>query len=153
MKTENLKLRRRFFRLGIVAALFSGCSFETTYQDLSEGRRFKGLIGAEYEIVRTVYAYGIRRSSGDRVEYVLLQPPPGFSGPEVGFRTLVPNGTRFKILKVLKTNRVFDPPYSLEIEFQNFGQSWGLPVRIDLMQGNEINGAVQLNPQIYRELQ
>ena len=135
---------RRNLLLMSMPLLAGGCGMQTTYEDVSEQKQYKSLIGLEYRVVR-------RHSKAD-VEYVVLQPPPGLTGSEVGFKRLIPQGTILKIKRVLMTNRWFDPPLSLEIMLLNFDLASSARVIIDLMQGNELANTYSLNPNIYQKI-
>ena len=125
---------------------------QTIYEDVSAKKEYIGLIGAEYRVVDKLYAYGIRKHSKADVDYVVLQPPPGFSGSEVGFKSLIPTGTIFKIVKVLRTNRWFDPPMSLEVKLVNHDLASNALVIIDLMHGNELAKTNTLNPDLFQKI-
>lgn len=143
---------RRNLLLMSMPLLAGGCGMQTMYEDVSEQKQYKSLIGLEYRVVAGLYAYGVRRHSKADVEYVVLQPPPGFTGSEVGFKRLIPQGTILKIKRVLMTNRWFDPPLSLEIMLLNFDLASSARVIIDLMQGNELANTYSLNPNIYQKI-
>lgn len=125
---------------------------QTTYEDVSAKDQYKGMVGSQHRVVATLYAYGIRKHSKADVEYVVLQPPPGFTGSEVGFKLLIPQGTIFKIDKVLMTNRWFDPPLSLQVALMNFDLGSNVRVLIDLMHGNELAKTNDLNPNVYQKI-
>ena len=73
-------------------------------------------------------------------------------GSEVGFRITVKEGTVFKVRKVLLTNRVFDPPLTLDVEYLGEDLPPDLPVHIDLFRGNEGVAELSLNPKIYEKV-
>ncbi len=143
--------RRNLFLIG-VPLLSAGCGMQTTYEDVSEQKQYKSLVGQEYRVVASLDAYGVRRHSKGDVEQVVLQPPPGFTGPEVGFKRPIPLGTVLKITRVLMTNRWFDPPLTLEVVLLNFDLASGARVLIDLMQGNELAKTNSLNPSVYQKI-
>jgi hypothetical protein len=124
---------------------------ETTYKDVSALPQYKTMIGRSYEVVGILHAYGIRKHSKATADYVVLQPPPGFAGSEVAFKLTVDKGSVLQIRRVFLTNRLFDPPLSIEVEFLN-GNPFGARVLIDLLQGNQLANTNRLNPSIYREL-
>jgi len=135
-----------------VPLLAAGCGMQTTYEDVSAKEQYKGMVGTQYRVVATLYAYGIRKHSKADVEYVVLQPPPGFTGPEVGFKHPIPQGTILKIKRVLMTNRWFDPPLSLEVVLMNHDLASNVRVIIDLMHGNELAKTDNLNPDVYQKI-
>lgn len=146
----------KFFTSLIAAALgalgaLSACS-EERLTDVSQQPEFKRAVGATYEVVGTVHAYGIRRHSAAEVEYITLIPPPGVDGPEVGFRVLVEAGSRLTVRKVLKTNRLFDPNISLEVRLEGTKMPTDVTTRVDLFRGNEGKESLELNPTLYRKI-
>lgn len=125
---------------------------ETTYTDVSHENQYKDQIGVQYRVVDTLFAYGVRKHSKANVTHVVLEPPPGFAGPEVGFKRQVPLGTVLIVQKIFMSNRWLDPPLSFEIKFLNYDLGVDVPVRVDLMLGNELRGTNNLSPKIYQKL-
>jgi len=144
-------MRGTFIVVTYIVMCFLGACSEEKLKDVSSDPKYKNVIGTEYEIVGPLLAYGIRNHSRAPVELVSLIPPPGIEGSEVGFRVPVAIGSKVIIRRVLKTNRVFDPPMTLVVQLKGTQ----LPVdttmiRIDLFRGNEGKGNVDLNASIYR---
>lgn len=135
--------------MGMVMSLLAACTDET-FKDVSRDQKYRNVIGAEYEIVGPLIAYGIRDHPEAPVELVTLIPPPGIEGPEVGFRVPIEIGSRVTVRRVLKTNRVFDAPMTLVVELKGTQLPADSMVRIDLFRGNEGKGNVDLNSMIYR---
>jgi hypothetical protein len=133
-----------------ILSLF-GCSDETRV-NVSEQEQFRRFVGMQFEIVGPVDAYGIRPHSKAEVEYVTLIPLPGIEGPEVGFRTRLQVGSKVTVQRAMKTNRMFDPSMSYEVLLEGTQLPNVAPVRLDLFRGNEGEGAMQLNPKLYRTL-
>jgi len=77
---------------------------------------------------------------------------PGTDGPEVGFRTRLQAGSKVTVQRVIKTNRMFDPSMSYEVLLEGTQLPKAIPIRLDLFHGNEGEGAMQLNPKLYRSL-
>lgn len=128
-----------------------GCSDETR-TNVSGQEEFERFVGMRFEVIGPVDAYGIRPHSKAEVEYVTLIPLPGIDGPEVGFRTRLQVGSKVTVQRVMKTNRMFDPSMSYEVLLEGTQLPKALPVRLDLFRGNEGEGAMQLNPKLYRSL-
>jgi hypothetical protein len=139
--------------LSVLVSLLSlfGCSDETRI-NVSEQDEFRRFVGMQFEVIGSVDAYGIRSHSRKEVEYATLIPLPGIDGPEVGFRTRLLIGSKVTVLRVVKTNRMFDPAMSYEVLLQGTQLPKAVPIRLDLFRGNQGEGAMQLNPQLYREL-
>ncbi len=128
-----------------------GCSDEIRI-NVSEQEEFRHFVGMRFEVIGPVDAYGIRPHSKAEVEYVTLIPLPGIDGPEVGFRTRLQIGSKVTVQKVIKTNRMFDPSMSYEVLLEGTELPRAIPIRLDLFRGNEGEGAMQLNPKLYRSL-
>jgi len=132
------------------AGLLLGCSEKLT--DVSNDPRIKPFVGGQYEVVGLVDAYGMREHSKAPVDLIILNPPPGFKSHQVGFRTPVRIGSRITVLKVLRTNRVFDPNMDFVVRLEGAELPTQATTRIPLFLGNEGDGFLQLNPAIYRKL-
>lgn len=134
----------------ILVGALVGCDEQFT--DVSKDAKFRQLVGARYEVVGALDAYGIRQHSKAKVEYTTLIPPPGIAGSEVGFRITIEPGSTITVLKVLKTNRWPDPDLTLEIQLTGTRMPVETIIKIDLFRGNEGQGIAQLNPRIYRRI-
>ena len=132
--------------VGVVGTLV-GC--DVRFSDVSKDPKFRHLVGARYEVIGTLDAYGIRNHSKAAVEYTTLIPPPGIAGSEVGFCIAIEPKSEITILKVLKSNRWPDPDLALEVRLTGT-EMLIEPVRIELFRGNEGPGGAQLNSRIYR---
>lgn len=139
-------------KLIIVATLLAGCDTRERYEDASAEARSRAVIGTRYEVVGPVHAHGFRQHSRAPVEHVLLMPPPGVDGPEIGFRVPVRQGSTVTVRKVVRTNRWFGNKMNLEVELEGTPLPVAAPVSIELIRGNEVDGYLQLNPDFYRRL-
>jgi hypothetical protein len=136
----------------IAMATLPGCTWEQRLDDVSNEPKFKSVVGSRYVVARAVAAYGIREHSGAAVDYITLIPPPGIDGPEVGFRMPVRIGSTITVLKVYRTNRWPDPDMTLGVRVEGTQMPVDAGIRMDLFRGNEGEGEVGLNPDIYRKL-
>lgn len=130
--------------------MLSACG-ETKYADVSTLPAYRGLVGATYTVVGPVNAYGIRKHSKAPVEYVTVIPPPGIEGSEIGFRIPIAAGSILTVISVYQTNRFFDSSKSLGVKLTGTDIPANLPIRIDLMRGNQGTEKHSLNPTIYRK--
>ncbi len=130
-------------------SLLAACSDEKL-EDVSMSPEFNAFIGNTYEVIGPVDAYGIRKHSKAPVDYIVLIPPPGVEGSEVGFRIPVDKGSRITVLKVLKSNRMFDSDKTFVVKLQGTQLPANSSIRIDLFRGNEGQNGLPLNPNIYR---
>jgi hypothetical protein len=143
-------MRRILLLMMIALGALAGC--DERFVDVSDDARFRQSVGARYEVVGAVDAYGIRHHSKAPVDYVTLIPPPGIAGSEVGFRIRLAPGSTITVRKVLKSNRWPDPDMTLEVALAGTRLPVDTQIIIDLFRGNEGPGAVQLNPRIYRRI-
>ncbi|WP_306394192.1 hypothetical protein [Telluria beijingensis] len=132
--------------------LLLGCDMRERHHDASAEPHSRNALGARYVVVGPLDAYGVRQDPQAPVEHVTLIPPPGVDGPEVDFRMPVPMGATVTVLKVMRTNRLFDPEMTFIVALEGAALPVNAPVRIDLFRGNEGEGRLQLNPAIYRRL-
>lgn len=136
----------------IAMATLPACTWEQRLDDVSNDPKFKNVVGSRYVVARAVDAYGIREHSGAAVDYITLIPPPGIGGSEVGFRMPVEIGSTITVLKVYRTNRWPDPDMTLGVQVEGTRMPVDAAIRIDLFRGNEGEGEVGLNADIYRKL-
>lgn len=61
-------------------------------------------------------------------------------------------GSTITVLKVYRTNRWPDPDMTLGVRVEGTRMPVDAPIRMDLYRGNEGDGEVGLNPDIYRKL-
>lgn len=142
-------LRPLSFLCIVLATTLSACG-ETKYVDVSAQPGYRDIVGTAYIIISPVSAYGIRKHSKAAVEYVSVIPPPGIDGSEVGFRFPITVGSTLTVTGVYKTNRIFDPSISLEIKLTGVVIPANLPIRVDLMRGNQGADKVSLNPAVFQ---
>jgi hypothetical protein len=145
---------RQFFicMLALAGAVLVGCMQERL-DDVSNEPEYKEVLGARYEVISSVDAFGIRDTSVSEVEYVTLIPPPGIEGYEVAFRLPIKVGSKVTVLSVMKSNRWPDPNMTLIVQVDGTIMPTKKEIRIDLFRGNEGEGkGVLLNPKIYRKL-
>jgi hypothetical protein len=131
------------------AAMLLACG-ETTMYDVSNKPDYREMVGTTYTVIGSLAAYGIRKHSRADVEYVTLIPEPGIAGSEVGFRTPIAIGTTVTVIRVYKTNRLIDSSISLEVRLSGDSINGSLPVRVDLMRGNQGVSNLSLNPTVFR---
>ena len=144
-------MRRTLLLLMVIAVgALVGCDVQFT--DVSKDPEFRQLVGARYEVIGALDAYGIRQHAKAPVEYITLIPPPGIAGSEVGFSIAIEPGSTITVLKVLKTNRWPDPDLTLEVRLTGTRMPVETEIRIDLFRGNEAKDNTGLNPRIYRPI-
>ena len=150
-----LKVAQVFSRIlsGLLVAIavtLLACS-ETTFNDVSSKSGYRELVGTSYTVIGSLDAYGIRKHSQAAAEYATLIPTPGIAGSEVGFRIPIAVGTKMTVTRVYETNRFFDSSISLEVKIFGGSVPENLPIRVDLMRGNQGSNKLSLNPEIFRK--
>lgn len=142
---------RRFLFGLLILTFLASC--EQTMKDVSNESRNKRMLGARYEIIGQIDAYGIRKHSDAAVRYVTLIPRPGIVGSEVGFKVPIRSGSAITILNIVETNRL--PPserMTLIVRLDGTPLPVQVPVTIDLLGGNEGSDEHLLNPKMYRRI-
>ena len=142
----------RLLHISLIAftMILSACG-ETKYADVSTRPGYRELVGVTYTVVSPVDAYGIRRHSKAVTEYVTVIPPPGIKGSEVGFRIPIAVGSTLTVMSVYETTRLFDSSISFGVRLTGGVIPANLPIRIDLMRGNQGAEKHSLSPKIYRK--
>jgi hypothetical protein len=133
----------------LVVALAS-CTYRE--DDVSDHPQARELIGAKYQVVQDIRAYGVRPHSGAEAEYIIITAPPGFSGPEVAFEDTVHAGAELTVLKVLKTNRLLADPYTVIVRLDHTNLHTALPIQLELFNTNVGASALSLNPAFYQRI-
>ena len=133
------------------ASLVFGC---TERRDISGVAPYSDMIGRTYKIVGAVNGLGVKPlKSNVPPEYVHLEPlVRGYSGPEIAFTRLVPNGRTFRIVSAWIFDTPIDDQIYYVVEFDERDTfDPHLPVRLGLDGGNEA-GEGRLNPQYYERV-
>jgi hypothetical protein len=108
-------------------ALFVGCGMliscslpRANYVDTSNDKSYELLKGSEYVSVVQLEKVGVTDSAKyeKKVDYYLVVKSPGFHGPEVVNRVLIPAGTRIKVLDVLKCTNCLSEDDRVLISFE-----------------------------------
>jgi hypothetical protein len=142
---------RAWLSLSVVLTL-AACQTGSA-EEITSTKPYADLIGAKYSVVsETLYAYGVYGSLNDRqISYVTLVPPPGVGGREYAFRRNIPKGQVIRILSAWHRVVILDSGVYYLVALENSDLPERVPIRLELMRGNE-NGGADLNPAIYRRL-
>ena len=84
----------------LIACMLSGCA--ASYEDVSTDPTYRSLIGRDlrYDSELLLHEVTLNLDSPRRVDTCSVTPPPGFDGPEVVSRTVLPAGTTFRVQHV-----------------------------------------------------
>jgi hypothetical protein len=135
----------------LLAAALASCTYREN--DVSNHPQARELIGTKYKVVQDIRAYGVRPHSGAEAQYIIITAPPGFSGPEVAFEDTVHAGAELTVLKVLKTNRLLDDPYTVIVRLDRTDLHSALPIQLELFNTNVGASALSLNPAFYQRIE
>jgi len=141
---------RIIMRCLLLATALASCTYRE--DDVSNHPQARELIGTKYKVVHDIRAYGVRPHSGAEAEYIVITAPPGFTGPEVAFEDTVHAGAELTVLKVLKTNRLLDDPYTVIVRLDHTDLHTALPIQLELFNTNVGASALSLNPAFYQRI-
>ncbi len=146
-----MRRRVQLFRLGVVGA---GLILAFGYGRLTHSKhKLKYLApGDTFEVVGELYALRVATDLKTRKPDIISIVPLRLRGPEILSVQPLPRGSRIKILRKAEPRwPSFLYPDRYVVESTAVDNAAGLPVVLDLAQGNE-GTATPLNPAIYRPL-
>ena len=137
----------------MVVFLLTGCSEK--YEDASAEGDYSTLIGQELETRDEMLIHGVTidKDNNKEVSYFSVTPRPGFDGPEVVTRSILPAGTRFQVERVEKCTSCWLSRTRLCVSVPSKPKYSGAPVYIrgigDQHIFEKINGDEMINPAIF----
>jgi len=116
----------------LLSISLSGCLI-TKWNDVSQEPKFAGLIGAEFVVNEPFRAHGVTMKPNYEkiLDHYSITPLPGFSGPEVLSITILPKGTKFKIIRVQRCVDCLINEEVLELMITEGPKLDGAPCRLD----------------------
>lgn len=153
---ENWRMRpaKRFLRMLLCSAatLIAGCSL--TPQDISGTLPYSSAVGAVYRVIGEVDAYGIAQvGSSSALEMVVVIPRTNsIGGPEILFEYPVERGKELRVTSVRRQTVWGESGVFFLVEMKDARWPETVPVRIELMRGNESHDPAGLNPQLYERV-
>ena len=114
---------------GVMACALSGCF--ASYEDVSAEPSYRSLIGRELRTDSELLLHQVTldRNYAQRVEVCSITHPPGFDGPEVVGRHILPAGTAFRVLRVRRcTNCLGEERVELVVSSPGANQCGQAPV-------------------------
>ena len=139
--------------IGSMLAVTLGACYLGPPAPLSDQAPYSDFIGAQYQVIADdLKVYGVYVPLEDKhnnkpIRYILLIPGVGIGGPEIAWEKHVPKGQVFKILSAWNQGGAY-----YEVNIEGIDLPVGVPVRLELMRGNEGGGEGELNPKVYRRL-
>ena len=116
----------------VTAGILSGCVM-SQYEDVSAEPTYRSLIGQELRGNSELLLHEVTldRNYAQRVDLCSVTPRPGFAGPEVISRRVLPAGTSFRVLRVRRcTNCLFEKRIELIVSSPNAGRCGQAPIEI-----------------------
>ena len=123
----------RLVTAAAVALVLSGCGM-VSFEDVSSEPTYKPLIGRQLQAPSELMLFGVTRDRNyaKRVDICVLTPRPGFDGPEVVTRAVLPAGTTFTVLSVQRcTNCLFGERVELLVSARTEASCGQVPIKID----------------------
>src|SRR5688572_21937421 len=135
----------------IVGMTLSACG-QVPLADVSAEPEYKQTIGARFKSKQTLLLIGV---TGDQnykkqIDYYVLVPEPGFSGPEVVRKEKMAKGASLKVTRVLQSKTVFAQRVYYVVEVTE-AKGLSAPVRIKLT-GSPQDGNRGLDPSSFEKL-
>ena len=116
----------------VTAGILSGCVM-SQYEDVSAEPTYRSLIGQELRGNSELLLHEVTldRNYARRVDLCSVTPRPGFAGPEVISRRVLPAGTPFRVLRVRRcTNCLPEERVELIVSSPSVGQCGQAPIEI-----------------------
>lgn len=145
-------------------AFFLGCGVliscslpRADYVDTNNDKSYELLKGSEYISIAQLEKVGVTDSAKylDRVDYYLVVKSPGFRGPEVVNRVVIPPGTKVKVLDVLKCTNCLSGDERVLISLEGTSESLP-PTYISGLVVDQANGSFmyrELSPDAFKKVQ
>ena len=132
MCTNRQRTMKRIFCLLFLFVSLSGCLI-TEWEDVSNESKYIKLIGLELITKETMRAHGITMEPNYEkiLSHYSITPLPGFSGPEVLSVTILPVGTKVKIVKVVRCIDCFIKEVDIELRLIEGPSLYAAPSRFD----------------------
>ena len=121
----------RIIPAAVTACILSGCF--VSYGDVSAEPKYRSLIGRELrgDSDLLLHEVTLDRNYAKRVDLCSVTPRPGFVGPEVISRSVLPAGTPFLVLRVRRcTNCLGEERVELIVSSPSVGQCGQAPIMI-----------------------
>jgi hypothetical protein len=115
----------------VIACMLSSCA--ASYEDVSTDPAYRSLIGQELRCDSELLLHEVTLDldSPGRVDTCSVTPPPGFDGPEVVRRSVVPAGTTFRVEHVRRcTNCLGDEIIELVVSSPAMARCGQAPITI-----------------------
>jgi len=125
------------FKISAIAILFclliSSC-VQLSFEDVSSDPKYTALIDKTLKTKIDLWAIGVTADQNYMkvVDYIVLVPGVGFSGPEVITRDRFNKGSTIKIIKVLTTSSIFFSRIIYVVEYIDSDKYKGTEIRVEM---------------------
>jgi len=126
-------LPSRIIKVVIAATLLSSCSAKVEYEDISQVPAYRSLVGRELSSPSdlVLHAITLDRNYAKRIDQCSITQPPGFGGPEVVVRSVLPAGTIFHVRGIRRCkNCLFDKRIELLVSSESATACGTAPIEI-----------------------
>lgn len=141
-----------FASLIAIALCLPACSDWETFEDVSSRPNYQKIVGSQYEVIGSVTAFGIRKTTTAQASYITLLPNSYITGWEVAFDLRIEPTSKIIVKKVLASNRLSFDNITFEVEVIGTPLPKRVPVRIDVNLNNKGETPLSLNGRLYRKL-
>lgn len=134
------------FRILCLGVLLSAC-VPVSMEEVSSDPEYAGAVGKQIRTKEDLWVLGITsdKNYAKRIDYMVLVPGVGFSGPEVVERDRLGRGTNLRITKVLKSESSFSPRILYVVEEIDSPRFSAYELRVALTQDIHTNIGLDSN--------
>lgn len=140
----------------LVLVVATGCG-AAEYRDVSGENEYINIIGNKFRTKVKMFAHKITLNEEYKpsADYILVTNPPGIGGPEILEKDVVPIGSSFELVHVMKcTNCIFEDVF-FRVSFDRLFKYENDEVRLSSVGGKNflVGGApYRLNAQFFEEV-
>ena len=130
------------------------CYSKGEYKDISDSLEYAELVGGRFEVLVPLVMHGVtfERDYGEVVDEFIVTIEPGFGGPEVLMRKILPVGSIVSIEKVLQCFTCVPTYVEFEVNLLSEDIDSSIPVRLSDVSIRNSKGCVMLNPRMFRRI-
>lgn len=149
---DNATRWRGTIVLGILSALALSSCGQVPLEDVSSHAEYKGVVGARFTTKVDLLLIGVTADQNykKQIDYVVLVPEPGISGPEVVRKEKLAKGSSVRVAQVLRSKLFFVPRVYYVVEVAGAKMSEA-PVRVK-QTGSAQDGNAGLDASTFEKL-
>lgn len=131
---KNKNFFSKIILMVILSFVLSGCI--SNPDDISNQQPYSSALGYRFESKIDLLAHGVNMEKNYKggTQLISITPPPGFGGPEVEFKKIIPKNTTFIVKGVwtYRTNFYFTKVYIYLVEIEKNNEMSKYPITIEL---------------------